>query len=140
MSINGRVDHPVDTTVMVFSGEYDVAYRDQLRAAFDSVAHAPRLVLDFSDVTYIDSTIIGEMVRLHNARAVNDLERATVVLDNPNLRRTFDILMLAAVFHVVKALDDAVGKDGRTLSVQYASSFDGSTATSRNGASKGHPS
>lgn len=63
---NGRSS---GTAVMVFSGEYDLASKDQVRSAFDAVLDAPRLALDFSDVTYIDSTIIHELIRVHNARA-----------------------------------------------------------------------
>jgi anti-anti-sigma regulatory factor len=102
----------------------DLAYREQLRAAFDSVSDVPRLVLDFSDVTYIDSTIIAEMVRLHNTRAASGFEHTTVVLDNANIERVFDVLSLAAVFNIVKALDDAFGRDGKPISVQYAYAFD----------------
>ncbi len=114
-----------DTVVMVFSGEYDLASKEPLRAAFDAVSEAPRVVLDFSGVTYIDSTVIHELVRIHNARAVRGLERETIVVRNESLLRIFDIVNLAAVLRVVESLDDAVAKNGAHISVQYASSFDG---------------
>jgi anti-anti-sigma factor len=112
--------------VMVFSGEYDLASKEQVRAAFDAVSEAPRVVLDFSDVSYIDSSVVVELVRIHSARAAGDLERETVVVGNKNLLKIFDILQLASVFRIVDTLDDAVGKNGEHISVHYASSFDGS--------------
>ncbi|MGC2406838.1 MAG: STAS domain-containing protein [Candidatus Cybelea sp.] len=123
------------TVVMVFNGEYDIASRHQVRTAFDAVSEAPRVALDFSDVTYIDSTIIHELLRLHNARAAGDLERETVVMRNSNLLRVFEILNLASVFRVVESLDEAIGKNGEDVTVQYASAFNG--ATHGNGAVTG---
>ena len=86
-----------------------------------------------SDVTYIDSTIIAELARLHNARAASNLERETVVMQNPNLTKLFDLLRLASVFHVVETLDHAVGKNGEQIVVRYASSFDGAAAPRHKG-------
>ncbi|MGA8325141.1 MAG: STAS domain-containing protein [Candidatus Cybelea sp.] len=129
---NGRSS---GTAVMVFSGEYDLASKDQVRSAFDAVLDAPRLALDFSDVTYIDSTIIHELIRVHNARAAADLERETVVMRNSSLLRLFEILHLRSVFRVVDSLDEAIDKNGEDITVQYASAFNG--AASVNGAIKG---
>ena len=123
------------TAVLVFSGEYDLASKKQVRAAFDAVLEAPRLALDFSDVTYIDSTIIHELVRVHNARAAGDLERETLVVRNGNLLRVFEILNLASVFRVVESLDETVDKNGEDITVQYACAFNG--AAHLNGAIKG---
>lgn len=123
------------TAVMVFSGEYDLASKEQVRAAFDAVLEAPRVALDFSDVTYIDSTVIHELVRVHNARAAGDLERETVVMRNSNLLKIFEILHLGSVFRVVESLDEAVGKNGEDITVHYASAFNG--AAHVNGATKG---
>ncbi len=131
---NGRRS---STAIMVFSGEYDLASKDQVRAAFDAVSEAPRVALDFSDVTYIDSTIIHELVRLHNARSAGDLERETLVVRNSNLLRVFELLNLASVFRVVESLDEAVDKNGEDITVHYASSFNG--AAHPNGAVKGQP-
>ncbi len=123
MNCNG---HRSDVIVMVFTGEYDLTCRDQLRAVLDSLSEAASIVLDLSDVTYIDSTVINELVRLHNARSARGLERATCVMHNGNLLRLFEILRLGEIFHVVETLDEAVYKNGEDVSVQYASSFAGS--------------
>ncbi len=111
--------------VIVFNGEYDIASKEQVRTAFDAVSEAPRVALDLSDVTYIDCSIIHELVRLHNTRAAGDLERETVVMRNSNLLKIFEILHLGSVFHVVESWDEAVDKNGKDITVQYASAFNG---------------
>ena len=47
------------------------------------------------------------MVRLHNARALNRLENATVVFDNPRIQKVFDLLSLAVIFRIAKTLGKA---------------------------------
>jgi len=116
------------TVVVVFSGEYDFASQDQVRTALDAVSEAPRVALDFTDVAYIDSSIIHELVRLHNTRAAADLECETVVVRRGNFPRLFEILHLASVFRVVESLDETVDKNGENISVRYASAFDGAAA------------
>ncbi len=127
------IQSPSKTVVMVFEGEYDLSSKQQLRAAFDSLSGASRVALDFSDVTYVDTTVIAELVRLHKVRADNNLEREVLVMRNPNLVRLFDITHLSSAFRIVEALDEAIGKNGEQIVVQYASSFDGVAAPRRNG-------
>ena len=121
------------TVVMMFSGEYDLASKEQVRAAFDSLRDVPSIALDFTHVTYIDSTIIGELVRMHNARCASGLERETVVLNNRSLLKLVDVLNFSEVFRVVDALDDAISKDGKDIVVRYANSFEGKSGPQRNG-------
>lgn len=108
---------------MIFAGEYDLSRRLELRAAFDSLATTQAVVLDFTLVTYIDSTIISELVRLHNARAAKEFERETIVVRHRNLLRVFDVLRLDGVLRIVDTLDEAIPKDGRSAIVRQASSY-----------------
>lgn len=59
------------TVVKVFAGEYDLTHQAQLRAEFDALYAENSLVLDMSAVTYLDSTFIGELIRLHNLRTAH---------------------------------------------------------------------
>ena len=111
--------------VLVLNGEYDRASKDQGRAAFDAVSDARRVVLDFSDVSYVDSMIVRELVRLHNARAVGSLERASIVARNGTLQRIFEILQLESVFRVVESLDEARAEIGEEPTVLYVPAFNG---------------
>jgi anti-anti-sigma factor len=106
--------------VMIFSGEYDIAGAERLRADLNRVRDVRRVVLDFTDVTFIDSKAIHELVNLHHYRAAKGFEREAIVFANPNLRRVFGILKLEQVFHCVSNLSDVVRNDNTLSHLYYA--------------------
>lgn len=108
------------TVVMVFAGEYDLVSKEQLRATLATLCGVPRVVLDLSDVTYLDSTVITELIRMRQIRAASGLERETLVFQRPSIKKVFDILSMGTVFRLVGTLDEAVEKDGAPVTVQYA--------------------
>jgi anti-anti-sigma factor len=113
-----------ESLLVVFRGEYDLASKARLRQELRGLASAPRVALDFTDVTYIDSTMIEEMVTLRNARAAAGLEPETIVLKDPNLLRIFEMLDLSTFFRFVTSVDDAMGRDGAPMAVKYAPADD----------------
>jgi len=133
MAMKNWLSNDSGTIVMIFSGEYDLESKDLLRTVVDELAKAPNVVLDFSAVTYIDATVIAALMRLHNARAADGLERETLVVRHKNLLRVLDVLHLTEVFNIVEALDDALSKNGKTAIIQYASSFAGSKTAQGDG-------
>ncbi len=70
-----------NAVVTVFSGEHDLTSSRQLRAALTPLCEVPRAVLDFSNVRYVDSSIISELARLHKARSARGLDGLTFVID-----------------------------------------------------------
>jgi anti-anti-sigma factor len=106
--------------VMVFTGEYDIAAAQQLRADLHRIRDIRRVVLDFSDVTFVDSKAIHELVNLHHYRAAKGFEREALVFAHPNLRRIFGILQLEQVFHCVSNLSDVVRNDDTSSQLYYA--------------------
>jgi len=110
----------MNSVVVVFAGEYDIACRDELRATLETLSDTSNVVLDFSAVTYVDSTVISELVRLHNRRAARGFKRETMVLQNESLQKIFDVLAMRRIFRFVRALDDVIGKNGDSATVQYA--------------------
>jgi anti-sigma B factor antagonist len=111
---------PDGTVVVTLTGEYDLAYRPQLRVELDGLRDEPNLIVDLSAVTFIDSTCIGELVRLHNARAERGFAPLTVVQSSLVVKRLFEVLNLGAVFRLVETLDEALPQDGQPVIVQYA--------------------
>lgn len=107
------------TAVVVFAGEYDLACKEQLRAELDRLVPVPNLVLDFSEVTYVDSTVLTELIRLHKLRAENHSGSETVVAHAGNLQKLLRIVGLDKAFRLVGALDEALDK-GAQVEVQYA--------------------
>jgi len=107
--------------VMIFTGEYDIATAEQLRADLRRIRDIQRVVLDFTDVTYVDSKAIHELVDLHHYRAAKGYKREVIVFQSPVLRRIFAVLNLEQVFHCVANLSDVVGNDNAPSHLYYAS-------------------
>lgn len=103
------------TIVMIFFGEYDLAVRDQLRADLARLADAPKVVLDLSEVTYLDAGTIAEFVRLHNVREAKHLERETIVLKKPYWLKIFGLLHLREAFRITETLEDAIRQSGELV-------------------------
>jgi anti-anti-sigma factor len=101
----------MESVVMVFSGDYDVACKEQLRGELERLVALQNVVLDFRDVTYIDSTIVSELIRMHKLRAENLFEPEIIFVgNNQNIQWLFDVLQLHKVFRLVSSLEGAVRK------------------------------
>lgn len=98
-----------DTVVMIFFGEYDIAVRDRLKTDLARLAGVPNVVLDLSEVEYLDAGTIGEIVHLHNVRAGRGFGRETIVIRKPYWLKLFSLLKMTDVFNVVETLDAAIG-------------------------------
>lgn len=107
------------TCVAVFSGEYDIAAKQSLRDDLRGVGKEPALVLDFSGVSYIDSSCITELLELHRYRRSQGFEPETIVLAHPVLKRLFDVLDLFRILRCVESLDEALPWNGEAAMVIY---------------------
>ena len=113
-------------TVLVFAGEYDLCCKRELRAELDALVDEPDVVLDFTNVTFIDSTCPSELIRLHDARERNELPRvAIVVKPDDAIARLLSIVGMDAVFRLHDTLDATIPKNGETAQIRYA--FSGPT-------------
>lgn len=114
--------NPHDKVVMMFAHEYDISCKEQLRLDLEGLTNVQSVVLDFTDVTYLDSTVIGELMRLHKIRTSKGYGRETIVANNPRLGKLFNIVSLHEIFNVVSSLADIVEKPGELIDLQYAQS------------------
>lgn len=97
-------------TVVGVSGEVDVATAPGLRARLIDLINEGhhRLVVDLSWVDFIDSTGLGVLigalkrVRSHDGALL-------LVVDDPRVRKLFDITGLDQVFTIHPSLHEAVG-------------------------------
>jgi anti-anti-sigma factor len=108
------------TTHVVFSGEYDLACKEQWREELDGLCCEPHVLIDLSDVTYLDCTCIAELVRMHNRRHAKGFDRETIILRQPIVRRLFDLLDMQNVFCVVDSMVTAVDRQDGAAMVRYA--------------------
>ncbi len=114
--------------VLVFEGEYDLGAKALLRNALSAAASADQVVLDFSAVTYIDSTALCELLLFSRARATDGRDQATLVIRDSNLLRLLEMTSVDSMFAMTDTLDEALPRDGKRAVVRYASSYAGGPA------------
>jgi anti-anti-sigma factor len=105
--------------VMILDGEYDIACKEHLRSDLQRLTSVQDVVLDFTDVTYIDSTTIVELLRMHRTRESKGYKRETIVVQNPNLKKLFALLNLQQVFCFVTDLGYVVEKSEEPIGLEY---------------------
>jgi anti-anti-sigma factor len=92
--------------VVVFAGEYDLTCKDEFRRELADLRTLDDVVLDFTNVTYVDSTIIAELMLLAKDRISAGLAPQKIMLSNsPSVRRVFDLVQLQKVIPVVSSFD-----------------------------------
>lgn len=96
---------PIADVVRV-AGELDLSTSEDLAKAFSTLSRDPgrRLVLDLRDVSFIDSSTLGLLVK--EARRRND-GVVSVLIDNPELRRIFEITGLERHFDLTVSMNGA---------------------------------
>jgi anti-anti-sigma factor len=112
------------TAVMVFSGEYDLTQKLSVRADLASLLGESEIILDMSEVTYLDSTFVSELMRLRAHRADRNLQTPSIVRTSASVKRLFSLLNLAACFRLADTLDELLAKNGEPVEIHYARSGD----------------
>ena len=105
-----RADHG-DRTVVRLGGEIDVYTAPFVREKLDEQIHAGRadLVVDLSDVTFLDSTGLGVLVGgLKRVRAHEGSLR--LVCSQERILKIFRITGLTKVFPIHATLDEALAQ------------------------------
>lgn len=88
-------------TVVGVTGEIDVATAPALRDTVLGLLNrgAPSLVLDLRGVTFVDSTGVGSLLRIHHRQALLG-GSVHFVADQPSVLRVFDLMQLRRRLHV----------------------------------------
>lgn len=105
------VDHRFhgDLTIVTVTGEIDVFTTPRLRASLLELIESGsrHLLLDFTDVTFLDSTGLGVLVGMfHRLRA----RSGSMVFAGPGerVRRVFHVTQLNKIFQMYDSLDEAL--------------------------------
>ncbi|GLW50372.1 hypothetical protein Stsp02_60330 [Streptomyces sp. NBRC 14336] len=103
-------------TVVALRGELDLLAAPALTAGLDALTArpVPDLVLDLTDVTFIDCTGLGVLCRART-RALGRHGRLRLVSDSPRLLRLLRATGLFGVFELYPRLSDALAP-GRAVS------------------------
>ena len=99
--------------VVVFAGEYDLANKDGLRRTLRCLEKSDNLVLDLTEVTFIDSTFVSELILLEKAREAKNFARVTIVAPSESVvRRVFDAVGITPILTLLESYnDERVGAD-----------------------------
>jgi anti-sigma B factor antagonist len=91
---------------IAFSGEIDFTGRAGFRARLAALEEAGTAIVDLSDVTYMDSSAVAELLFLRRARAQQGLSAPRVVV-GPRIRRLFEIAGLQGILPLFDSVDEA---------------------------------
>ena len=103
-----RTEREPKATILHLTGEIDLRTSPQLRGEFLVLIDQkpPRIILDLSEVAYIDSSGVGTIVELKRKTAKHKSNVILVGLQ-PRVRSLFEITRLDAFFDIVETLDEA---------------------------------
>ena len=110
-----QIDHdPIDRGhLIVAKGELDISATPRLSTvlAMASAARGGRLVLDLSEVTFIDSTALGTILKAAAQLEEGGTSLAVVAPEGP-VRRLLEMTNLTQRFRLFGTRDDALAADG----------------------------
>jgi anti-anti-sigma factor len=98
----------VDPCIVSLSGEFGIERQQELRETLRPLYTYPYLVLDLTQIEYVDSTCLCEFMRMRQARADAGERPACVVVDERRFGRLFRFLGLDEIFPVVHSLEEAL--------------------------------
>lgn len=109
LSISTNVDK--DAMIVRVGGDLDVYTAPQLRETLaDALTNGGLVVLDLSEVHFIDSTALGVLVNALQQSQSGEGELRLVV-DDPYLLKIFRITGFDGLFSIFPRVADAVSKD-----------------------------
>jgi len=96
---NGAVSSQSSLDVIRLTGELDIGRRDEIKRALEPKRSTGPILVDLSEVTYADSTVIAGLVRLRND-AEEQGRRLALLIGDARLARLLQYAGLAGAFAV----------------------------------------
>jgi anti-anti-sigma factor len=97
----------MDPTIVSLTGEFDIERQHELRKTLEPFYVHEYLIIDLTQVDYVDSSCLCEFMRMRRARAEAGARPACFVVDERRFGRLFRFLRLDEVFPVVHSLEEA---------------------------------
>jgi anti-sigma B factor antagonist len=96
-----------DRDLLAVAGDVDIATCDALRSALDQLLEEPagQLVIDLTDLSFLDSTGLGVLVRAHKQASAAGIDFA-IVCPPGQVHDLFAITRLVGVLQVIDTLDE----------------------------------
>ncbi|MDA8296175.1 MAG: STAS domain-containing protein [Actinomycetota bacterium] len=104
-----KVREQAGASVVSAEGEVDVSTAPALRQRLYELPDSAKVVVDLSEVTFLDSTGLGVLVaalkRVRESDAGGDLR---LVVTRPQVSKVLEVTGLSTVFSVFPSLDEAL--------------------------------
>jgi anti-anti-sigma factor len=97
-----------DAVVLAVVGEIDMATAPEVSRALDGGHGARRVVVDLTEVTFLDSSALNALVHSQRQLAEHDVEFRIVSPTEHAVRNVFEITHLTGPLSVVDSLDEAL--------------------------------
>lgn len=94
--------------VITLEGEWDLSRGNELRRHIERAVAHPRVVLDLSRVSYVDSHCVGMLVRMRTQRVAKGYEPSRLVLPGGNVNKILGLLGAYTLWSVCDSLDQAL--------------------------------
>jgi len=91
--------------------EWDVVFADELGRLLESSYSHPNVIIDMSNVRFIDSTCLGKLVKMRKERGTRGLAPERIVIPNENIRRVFALVRFDEIWPFYLSLAQAVAAD-----------------------------
>lgn len=106
-----KVREEAGASVVSAVGEVDVSTAPELRQRLQELPEGTQVVVDLSDVTFLDSTGLGVLVaalkRVRESDTGGDLR---LVVTRPQVTKVLEVTGLSTVFAVYSSLDAALAR------------------------------
>jgi anti-anti-sigma factor len=100
--------HREQPLVVTFGqSEWDLSNREELRRLLEPALTHPTVILDLSEVTFADSTVLQALANLRQDRANRQYAPVSIVAPHPQIRRLFKVVGFDSVWPLYMSLKDA---------------------------------
>jgi anti-anti-sigma factor len=96
-----------DPAIVRLEGEQDIATRNDVKLAFQRVRDNPRVIVDLTNLSYIDSSVIDELFRAETRAFALD-GKLVIMARSQRLIRLLSIAGLTTRTPIVDTLDSAL--------------------------------
>lgn len=94
--------------IITLDGEWDLSRGKELRRHIERAVEHPRVVIDLTGVTYIDSHCIGMLVRMRTQRVAKGYEPSSLILKSGNVRRVLGLVGVHTLWTIYESRDEAL--------------------------------
>jgi len=94
--------------IVTLEGEWDLSRGCELRERLEAAVTHPRVILDMTNVRYMDQFCVGMLLRARTQRVAKGYPQAQLVIANANVRRILGMAGFHSLWTLCETLDEAL--------------------------------